>query len=171
MNFLLDGELTERLLFRTVVTSDYEAWLPFHKEPLSRKYWQRLPKDTDTTCLMQFDAIFKRYEQGLAGMNTLCKKTGSFISLCNLLVHEVDNMQELKIGYSILPAYWGNGDATKATQKSRNITFESEWASQLISIVHVHNVPSKMMALKLGINVREAITFNENPIDIYQIKN
>src|SRR6056297_826053 len=142
MNFLLDGEPTERLLFRTIVTSDYKEWLPFHNKP-------------EIACHLQFNAIFKRYEQGLGGMNALiCKKTDSSIGLCGILIQEVNQIQELEIGYSILSANWRNDYATEAAQKCKESAFENEWAPQLISTAHVHKVPSKMVAPKLGMNVR-----------------
>lgn len=172
MKYLLAGEESERLLFKTVLASDFDAWLPFHQNPLSSKYWTGLPKDPVTACQQQFNGIFDRYINNRGGMNALiCKNTAKLIGLCGILVQTIHGAKELEIGYSLLPAYWGNGYASEAAKKCKEVTFEKAWASHVISIIHVDNLPSKKVALKIGMSVRETTTYKENPVEIYQIKN
>jgi len=148
MNYLLEGEQSDRLLFRTVVASDYDAWLPFHKEPLSTQYWNGLPTDPMIACKQQFDAIFERYANGLGGMNALIsKETNRLIGLCGLLVQIVDETEELEIGYSILPEFWGKGYATEAATKCKIVAFKNQWTKRLISIIHINNIASQSVAL------------------------
>ena len=101
-NLLLEGEHSDRLLFRKVVEDDYEHWLPFYHNPKSTQYWEGLPEDPVNACNQQFQRIFERYELGLGGMNALVlKETNELVGLCGLLVQEVDEKKELEIGYSI----------------------------------------------------------------------
>ena len=172
MKYLLAGEESDRLLFRTIVASDYDAWLPFHQEPMSSQYWTGLPKDPNTACQQQFDAIFERYANHTGGLNALLsKRTNSLIGLCGLLVQRVDGMEELEIGYSILPKFWCNGYATEAAQKCKEVAFENEWVSHLISIIHVDNLPSKKVALNIGMQLLRTTTYKTNPVNIYRIDN
>lgn len=43
MQYLLTSKQGDRLLIRVAVSSDYDTWIPFHKEPLSPQYWNGLP--------------------------------------------------------------------------------------------------------------------------------
>ncbi len=170
MKYLLVGEQSDRLLFRTVVASDYDAWLPFHKEPLSSQYWNGLPTDPVAACKQQFDAIFERYSNGLGGMNALiCKETNRLIGLCGLLVQTVVEKVALEIGYSILPEFWSNGYATEAAQKCREVAFKNEWTTHLISIIHIANLPSQNVAIKNGMKRHQTTTYKNTPVHIYRI--
>ena len=172
MDYLLEGEQTKRLSFRKVQPTDFKLWLPFHEEPLSSQYWDGLPDNPQTACQQQFERIFERYDTGLGGMNALiCTKTHKFIGLCGLLVQTVDGIKELEIGYSILPDYWGQGFATEAAEYCKKTAFKKDWAGHLISIIHVDNVPSKKVAVNIGMQWHRTTTFNRNPVDIYQINN
>lgn len=172
MDYLLAGEQTDRLTFRKVLPSDYEYWLPFHEEPLSSQYWEGIPTDPETACQQQFDAIFERYTNGTGGMNALiCRKTDRLVGLCGLMIQEVDGTEALEIGYSILPEFWGKGYATEAAQKCKKVAFEKEWASQLISIIHIANTPSQKVAFKNGMELFKTTTYKNNPVHLYSINN
>lgn len=170
MKYLLAGEESNRLLFRALVASDYLAWLPFHEEPLSSQFWEGLPSDPETPCQQQFDSIFERYNYNMGGMNALiCKETNRLVGLCGLLVQIVDGIKELEIGYSILPEHWGIGYATEAAKKCKEVAFYNMWASHLIAIIHVDNLPSKKVAVKTGMHLNRTTTYKNNPVDIYRI--
>ncbi|MFS4467161.1 GNAT family N-acetyltransferase [Maribacter sp. 2210JD10-5] len=169
MLYLLDGYETERLLFRKIKPSDFNTWLPFHEEPLSSQFWEGLPKNPKIACQQQFNRIFERYEKGLGGMNALIlKNKNSLVGLCGLLVQEVDGKEELEIGYSILPQYWKMGLATEAAIKCREVAFKEEWASSLISIIHVDNIPSQKVALNNGMMLDKTTVYNDNPVHIFR---
>lgn len=170
MNYLLEGEASKRLSFRKVVPSDLSNWLPFHQEPKSTQYWEGLPKDPEIACKEQFKSIFQRYEEQLGGMNALIlKKETVLVGLCGLLVQEVDGVQELEIGYSILPKYWQQGFAFEAAQKCKEFAFYKKLASHLISIIHINNIPSQKVALKNGMFLEKTTSYKNNPVHIYRI--
>lgn len=170
MNYLLEGEQSERLLFRKVVSSDFTSWLPFHQEPLSSQYWTELAKDPEVACKEQLDTIFERYKKGLGGMNALIlKPDDTFVGLCGLLVQEVDSLKEIEIGYSILPKYWGIGFASEAAQKCKEVAFRKEWSPSLISIIHVDNIPSQKVAIKNGMYLDKTTTYKDNPVHIFRV--
>ena len=172
MQYLLDGQETERLLFRKVVPDDFDVWLPFHENPEATKFWDGLPDDPLVACEQQFARIFERYEQGLGGMNALVlKETKKLIGLCGLLVQTVDNIQELEIGYSVLPNYWRKGLAFEAASKCKHYAFENDFSKSLISIIHVDNIPSQGVALKNGMQRDKRTIYKQNPVHIYRIEN
>lgn len=174
MNFedklLLEGEASERLFFRKVTPNDFEDWLPFYHHPDSTKYWEGLPSDPITACQQQFDRIFERYEEGLGGMNALTlKSTGTLVGLCGLLVQTVDNTKELEIGYSVLPKFWQKGYAFEAARKCKQYAFDHNLAESLISIIHIENMPSRKVALKINMRLDVTTTYKNNPVNIFRV--
>lgn len=168
--FLLNGEYSERLLFRKVLPSDFDAWLPFYKNPESTRFWEGLPQAPIEACQRQFDRIFERYEQNLGGMNALIhKETHQLIGLCGLLIQTVDDFEELEIGYSILPNYWRKGYAFEATQKCKLFARQNSLSDSLISIIHVDNLPSRKVALKNGMHLDKTTMYKNNPVGIYRV--
>ncbi|WP_318311680.1 GNAT family N-acetyltransferase [Flagellimonas crocea] len=168
--YLLENQATERLIFRKLEASDFEDWLPFYHNPKSTQYWEGLPTDPIEACRTQFDRVFERYENDLGGMNALIsKETGALVGICGLLVQTVDDIQELEIGYSILPKFWLQGYAFEAAQECKEFAFENNFADTLISIIHVDNVPSQKVAQKNGMHLDKTTAYKNNPVHIFRV--
>lgn len=168
--YLLEDQESERLHFRSVVPEDFDSWLPFYKNPKSTQYWNGLPTNPEEACTEQFDRIFERYENNLGGMNALVhKKTNLLVGICGLLVQIVDGIEELEIGYAVLPKYWRNGYAFEAAKKCKDYAFYHSITTSLISIIHIDNTPSKKVALKNGMLLDKTTTYKENPVAIYRV--
>ena len=154
--YLLENRESERLLYRQLTEADYEKWLPFCEDAASLKY-MGLPdnlKSAAETCRFWFDRLFTRYNAGLGGLNALIdKQSNTFIGQCGLLVQTVDGVEELEIGYSILPAFRKKGYAFEAAKTCRDFAFDSDYTRSLISIIHINNLASQNTALKNGMTL------------------
>ncbi len=171
MKYLLDGEESQRLIFRKVQKTDFEAWLPFHQEPLSALYFAGYKEEPETACKHWFDKIFHRYENDLGGLNALIsKETGKLIGMCGLLIQTVDDIEELEIGYSILPEYWKKGYATEAANKCREFATNHQLRSSIISIIHIDNIGSQKVALNNRMHLDKTTTYKGIPVHIYRTK-
>lgn len=170
MNLLLVGQQTERLRFRKLQVSDFETWLPFHQDKRTSVHWEGLPEEPVTACQQQFESTFRRYKEGRGGMNALIlKSTDKLIGLCGLLPQTVDTIQELEMGYSILPLYWGRGFATEAAKKCRIFAGKNQLANSLISIIQVDNIASQSVALKTGMELDKTTMYHDNIVHIYRV--
>lgn len=169
-SYLLQETQTKRLCFRKFEKSDFQDWLPFYHDPRSTQYWEGLPKDPIKACEEQFERLFERYEKNLGGMNALVlRTTGKLIGMAGLLIQTVDTVQELEIGYSILPKCRKNGYATEAAVQCKNHAFKNKLADSLISIIHVDNVPSQKVAIRNGMYLEKTTTYKKNPVHIFRI--
>lgn len=167
---LLENQSSKRLLFRKVLSSDFDAWLPFYNNPKSTEFWDGLPTDPVQACQQQFDRIFERYEHGLGGMNALILKSSQqLVGICGLLVQMVDGIEELEIGYSVLPEFWLQGFAFEAAEKCKQYAFQNQLTTSLISIIHVNNVPSQKVAFKNGMALDKTTTYKDNPVHIFRV--
>nr|WP_321225884.1 GNAT family N-acetyltransferase [uncultured Psychroserpens sp.] len=159
MNYLLTGQETERLQFRPVTAADYDTWLPLFKEKNVDKFLG-MPEGLSQTeqCDYWFKKVWHRYENNLGGMNALIdKQTGDFIGQSGLLIQTIEDEERLEVGYSILPKFWGKGYAQEAAKKCRDFCFEHEFTDNVISMMHVDNIASEIVAIKNGMTLEKQV--------------
>lgn len=170
MNYLLHGQQTTRLNFRSVLESDYNAWLKFFQDSNTSLHWVEEKESAEVACRNWYKKQVWRYENVMGGMNALVEKSsGLLIGHCGLLVQTVDDTTELEIGYSLLPEFWGKGYALEAAAKCKDFAFENDLAKSLISIICHTNTPSQRVALKNGMSVEKETTYKGNQVFIYRI--
>lgn len=170
MKYLLDHQQTARLLFRKIALSDVAHWLPFFEDPRTHQHWLSDEKPPRLQCEAWYARQQQRYDDDLGGMNALIEKSsGRLIGHAGLLVQQVDGQRELEVAYSLLPAFWGKGYATEAALKCRDEAFENKFASTLISIISVSNIPSGNVALRNGMHADRQTVYQGNRVNIFCI--
>ncbi|NQU88212.1 MAG: GNAT family N-acetyltransferase [Mariniphaga sp.] len=171
MKYLLEGEETERLIFRPVQKDDFEWWLNFSQHPETSKYFDfggNLTPFELTT--LWFEKVFDRYKNDQSGLNALIEKSsGLRVGQCGILIQEVDNITEFEIGYSLDPDFWGKGYATEAAIKCREYAFENDFADSVISIIHPDNIKSQNVALRNGMTFDKKTVFRDMRVNVYRI--
>ncbi len=172
MSYLLEGQESERLLFRRLREEDFHAWLPFFEDPLSNKYWKSEITDPVLQCKTWFQKTFQRYASNTGGMNVITEKSsGAFVGQCGLLIQHVDAVEELELGYSIMPAFRNRGFATEASTKAIEHAFKNKLSNSLISIIHEDNIESEKVAIKNKMQLDKRTMYSSNPVKIYRIFN
>ncbi|WP_242202718.1 GNAT family N-acetyltransferase [Aestuariivivens insulae] len=157
-------------MFRKIKLSDFNDWLEFHKAPITSQHWISELKSPETACENWYKKQFHRYQNDLGGMNALIERaTGKLIGHCGLLIQNVDEKQELEIGYSLLPKFWNKGFATESAKKCRDFAFENNFSDTLISIISLTNKPSKRVAIKNGMKTDKVTIYNKNKVNIFRI--
>ena len=171
MQYLLDGQESERLLYRKLLKTDFDIWLDFCRDEYSLQYiWLTESKDPIEKCKVWFDRVFNRYENHLGGMNVLIeKKNNKFVGQCGLLIHTVDGIKELEIGYSLMHEFRGKGYALEAAKKCKDYAFENNLSNSLISIIHIDNKESEKVAVKNGMKISKTTTYNNSRVNIFRI--
>ncbi|MFM7428786.1 MAG: GNAT family N-acetyltransferase, partial [Flammeovirgaceae bacterium] len=103
-NHLFIKQDSLRLAFRKIALTDFDSWLPFFENPETSKHWVEEKESPTIDCGKWYARQHERYQNNLGGMNALIEKsTGLLVGHAGLLVQTVDNIQELEIGYSLLP--------------------------------------------------------------------
>lgn len=172
--YSLEGQETERLIFRPIVESDFDTWLEFCKYPDSLIYIftqeELAVEDPVERCKIWFGRIFNRYAKGLGGMNALIDKhTNAFVGQCGLLIQTIDDLEELEIGYSLMPEHRGKGYAIEAARKCKEFAFQHNLRDSLISTIHVDNDASAKVAMANGMRLDKTTVSKGDPVNIYRI--
>lgn len=171
MKYLLINQESERLRYRLLNENDFDLWLEFFNEEGIEQFIGM--DDIPTPELRNkewFNKVKSRYNDDTGGLNALIEKeTGEFIGQCGLLIQELDGVNELEIGYSILKQHRNKGYATEASQKCRDYAFEKRFTEHLISIIHEDNTYSKKVALNNGMKLWKKTTFWEMSVEVYRI--
>lgn len=168
--YVLDGEESERLLFRRVSLDDYTEWLEFFKNPATSRHWIANYDTPQVECTKWYKRQFERYAQGHGGMNALIeKKSNLFVGHCGLVKQVVDGIPELEIAYSLLPIFWNKGYASEAAAKCKDYAFENNLARSLISIISLTNKESEKVALKIGMTLDKTTIYHANEVNIFRI--
>lgn len=170
MTFLLNGIETERIHFREVRVTDTPDWIQFFEDPASFRYWKEERTNPALECARWYEKQLWRYENKRGGMNALIEKaSGKLIGHAGLVVQTVDDITELEIAYSLMPAFRGKGFAFEAALQCKVTAFENQWAPSLISIISVTNTPSIQVATRNGMTIDKKTIYNNNEVFIFRI--
>ena len=172
MSYLLLDQETERLRFRPVEKDDFHLWLPFFEDPKMLAYIGLDAKlSKQELCEIWFTKVFSRYQENLGGMNAIIlKSSGQLIGQCGLLFQFLKGIKRLEVSYHLLPNYTGYGYATEAAVKCKEFAFEFFFAKQLISIIHLENLPSEKVALNNGMHLETICEYQGMRAKIYTLK-
>ena len=99
MKYLLTGQETERLKFRTLQPEDFDVWLALFKADNIAKFLDFDSKLSEfELCKRWFEKAFHRYDNDLGGMNILIdKKSDHLVGQCGVLVQWLKELNVLKL--------------------------------------------------------------------------
>jgi RimJ/RimL family protein N-acetyltransferase len=98
-----------------------------------------------------------------------CRTTSQLIGRAGLL--NLPGWPDVEVCWALSPRFWGKGYATEAAQTSISWAFEEVGIGRLISLIDPENRASEAVALRLGEQFRERITFEGKPTNVYEIVN
>lgn len=168
-NYLTIKE-TERLLIRPLSINDVDIWKNFVSDKNAIKYFPFIkPENPQLEAEVWIQKQLDRYKENRFGLMALIEKSsGNLVGQSGLLRQNIDDKNEVEIGYSLLPDYWRKGFAIEAVRTFKQLAFEKNFCDSLISIIHIENIPSQKVALKNGMSKDVQMTYHDLPVFIYR---
>lgn len=162
---------SERLEYRALTKEDVYSWLEFF-ENNDRLHFLGLDTNKPVMELAQdwIEKQLERYEnQGLGLLAVIEKDSLNLIGMCGIIPRELDGKNELEIGYSFKPKYWGKGYATEAASHMKRFGLKNGITNRFISIIHKDNQDSMRVAMKNGMSPLRDSEFMGMPVIIYSL--
>lgn len=91
------------------------------------------------------------------GLWVICTPEGEFVGDCGLTVQQIEGVEEVEIGYHVVPRFQGLGLATEAALACRGFA-ESRGIRRVTAIINPENLPSRRVAEKAGLALEKKIT-------------
>jgi len=161
-----------RLILRALHDKDRVAWAGLFTAPETDLF---LGIPEGLSALEKVDMWFarnaSRQARGHGEMLALERRAdGAFLGQSGLLLQEVDQSMEWEIGYSLLPAFRGQGYAIEAARTLRDMAFATGLSDSLISIIHPDNEASKRVARANGMAFDKSAIFRGAPVQVFRIR-
>lgn len=157
---------TERLLLRPMTLADADFILKLLNEPsFIRNIGDRRVRTMDDACSYIQNGPLKSYEKNGFGLFTIVlKETGESIGMCGLIKR--DTLEDVDIGYALLPGYWSRGYALEAASAIRDHARDVIGLKRLVAIVDPTNASSIRVLEKLGMQFEGMVRLSPDDIEL-----
>lgn len=172
MNYF-DEKNTQRLFIRKLENPDINNLIKIFSNPDAVRYISsRGITDSKDKAEEFVRRQINRYNKNLFGQFALIlKDTNEFVGTCGLLSQKIDNIDEIKIAYRILPLHRNKGYATDASKKFIDFAFENNLTESVPSEIDKRNTASQKVAVKNRMKFEKETIFSDLNVFIYRITN
>lgn len=155
-----------RLTFREMSPDDLDDMALLLGDPEVMTYYPRPRTREEAAHWIDWNrGLYRTHGYGLWLLTTA---DGAFVGDCGLTPQVVDGVNELEVGYHVLPALQNRGYATEAAAASRDFARTVLGATRLIAIIDPDNRPSQRVAEKIGLRPeKRAVVFGGRDAVIY----
>jgi RimJ/RimL family protein N-acetyltransferase len=103
-------------------------------------------------------------KNGFGLLAVTLKETGETIGMCGLIKRDV--LDDVDIGYALLPRFWLKGYALEATQGTMKYAKEVVGLKRVVAIVDPANAGSIRVLEKLGMSFEKMVKLSADDIDL-----
>lgn len=147
---------TEHLVFRPLTLDDLDSLTILYADPEVMRFLGG-PRSRD-----EVQRVLNRYIReyqiyGHSFFATILKSDGRFIGQCGLLHQEVEEQQEIELGYVLSRPYWQHGLAVEGVQALKDYGLQQLGFPRVVSLIPPENRASIHIAEKVGMRYERDI--------------
>ena len=148
---------TDRLVLRRITTDDAEFLLRHLNDPSFHRFiGDRGVRTVEQARQYIRERALSSYERFGYGIYLMeLKESGEPIGTCGLIHRE--GMDDVEVGFALLPPYWSRGYAFEAAQAVMEYGYGELGLDRIVAIVNPGNVRSFRLLEKLGLRFDRAI--------------
>jgi RimJ/RimL family protein N-acetyltransferase len=157
---------TKRLILQQVSLDDAELILTLLNEPsFVQNIGDRGVRTLDDARAYILDRLVASYEKFGFGMYlVVIKETGAPAGLCGLVKR--DGLDDVDIGYALLPEYWSDGFATESALAVKEYARSSIGLKRIVGITAPDNQGSIRVLEKIGLKFEKMVKLSEDDIEL-----
>jgi ribosomal-protein-alanine N-acetyltransferase len=157
---------TERLLLRRLTTDDAGFMFELLNDPsFIRNIGDRNIQTIDDACAYIVNGPVKSYEKNGFGLYlAVLKETNESIGICGLIRRE--NLEDVDIGYALLPRFWSRGYAVEAAQATKVYAKDVVDLKRIVAIVDPTNEASIRVLEKIGLRYEKMVRLSADDIEL-----
>ena len=164
---------TERLIIRQFIPEDTGYIYKLHNDPDVMKYisTKKSKEVTRDECKSFIEGCRKYYKKhpGLGIWAAQTKASGDFIGWTAL--KDLDNTEDIEVGYRLLKEFWGNGYATESSKALIEYGFNELKLNKLVAVALPENTASVRVLVKAGMEYKGIKKYYNADVVFYQIYN
>jgi ribosomal-protein-alanine N-acetyltransferase len=166
----LDQLTTMRLVFHTPVISDAAWWMEYINDPRAIRFMP-FALGSNSDCAAFIQRSLDRIHADGSGLHAVIERaTQRPVGMIGLLTQVVDDIDELEIGYHLVPSEWGKGYATEAAIACREFARKHLCASSVISLIDHENLASQAVAQRNGMTFEKHTVHRGIPAMVWRYR-
>jgi RimJ/RimL family protein N-acetyltransferase len=157
---------TERLTLRQLTTEEAAFIFELLNEPsFIQNIGDRHIRTLDDACAYIVNGPVASYAKNGFGLwLVVLKETSESIGMCGLIRRE--NLENVDIGYALLPRFWSKGYAVEAGRAVKEYARDVVGLKRLVAIVDPANEGSIRVLEKLGLHYEKMVRLSADDIDL-----
>jgi [ribosomal protein S5]-alanine N-acetyltransferase len=151
---------TIRLRLRPLELSDADALNAIQSDPQHMRFYPHpFSPDESREWIERMREAYER--DGFALLAVEDRATGEFLGNVGPILQQVDDAEEVELGWSITPTRARQGIATEAAFACRDWVFATLPVDHVISLILADNAPSRGVAENLGMTVWKQVLWGK----------
>ena len=160
---------TKRLILREMTQDDLPALQGILQDEETMYAYNGAFDEAETQAWL--DRQLSRYAQyGFGLWAVVLKESGGMIGQCGLTMQPWRGDEVLEVGYLFNRAFWHHGYATEAARGCMEYAFDLLGAREVCSIIRETNLPSRRVADRNGMTVRDSWVKHYRGIDMPHVR-
>ncbi|MBX2979430.1 MAG: GNAT family N-acetyltransferase [Flavobacteriales bacterium] len=165
----MHGVSTDRLLFRHTSMDDLSWWMEYINSAEAIRF-MALTVGSEASCREFIQRSMDRRATDGSGLNAIIERsTGKPVGMIGLLTQVVDGVDELEIGYHLLPSAWGKGYATEAAIACKEFARQHKLLRSVISLIDHENFASQAVAKRNGMSFEKDTVHRGTPAMVWRV--